>query len=81
MSKTEQSLARIFAICDHVAESGEPVRTADESKLAAESFLGLLPVVTQYPCGPPVQPLTVHPEFMNDLRQARAAQGVDDMRD
>jgi len=30
MTTTEQSLARIFSICDHVAESGEPIRTEDE---------------------------------------------------
>jgi len=69
---TETSLARIFAICDHVAESGEMIRTESEAKESAESFLGLIPVVTQYPCGPPVEPLTIHPEFLNDeMRDAK----------
>lgn len=40
MSKTEQSLARIFAICDHVAESGETIRTEDEFREAARVWLG-----------------------------------------
>jgi len=30
MTSTETALAAIFAICDHVAESGEPIRTEDE---------------------------------------------------
>ena len=38
--KTETSLARIFAICDHVAESGETIRTEDEGREAARAFLG-----------------------------------------
>ena len=75
MTKTETSLARIFAICDQVAESGEHVRTEEEAKAAAESFLGLLPVVTKYPCGPPVEPLTVHPEFLNDKAHGAAGGG------
>lgn len=32
MTTTETSLARIFAICDHVAESGKPIRTESEAK-------------------------------------------------
>lgn len=72
MTKTETSLAQIFAICDHVAETGETIRTDDEAKESAESFLGLIPVVTQYPCGPPIEPLTVHPAFVNDKEQATA---------
>ena len=40
MTTTEQSLARIFAICDHVAESGETLRTEDEGREAARAFLG-----------------------------------------
>jgi len=35
MTTTEQSLAAIFAICDHVAESGEPIRTEDEARETA----------------------------------------------
>ena len=38
--KTEQSLARIFAICDHVAESGETLRTEDEGVEAARVWMG-----------------------------------------
>lgn len=38
--KTEQSLARIFAICNHVAESGETIRTEDEGKEAARVWMG-----------------------------------------
>jgi len=38
--KTEQSLARIFAICDHVADSGDPISTEDEGREAARAFLG-----------------------------------------
>ena len=40
MTTTETSLARIFAICDHVAESGETLRTEDEGREAARAFLG-----------------------------------------
>ena len=41
MNKTEQSLARIFAICDGVANSGQTIRTEKEGGDAARSFLGL----------------------------------------
>lgn len=41
MNKTEQSLARIFAICDGVANSGQTIRTEKEGKDAAKAFLGL----------------------------------------
>ena len=40
MTTTETSLARIFAICDHVAESGETIRTEDEGREATRAFLG-----------------------------------------
>jgi len=40
MTTTEQSLAAIFAICDHVAESGEPIRTEDEGVEAARVWMG-----------------------------------------
>lgn len=40
MTTTETSLARIFAICDHVAESGETIRTQDEGKEAARVWMG-----------------------------------------
>lgn len=40
MTTTEQTLARIFAICDHVADSGDPTRTEDEGREAARAFLG-----------------------------------------
>jgi hypothetical protein len=39
--KTEQSLARIFAICDKVANSSQTIRTEKESRDAAMAFLGL----------------------------------------
>ena len=41
ITKTEQSLARIFALCDKVAESGQTIRTEKEGRDAARSFLGL----------------------------------------
>jgi len=41
MTKTEQSLARIFAICDKAAESGQTIRTEKEGRDAARAFLGL----------------------------------------
>ena len=37
---TEQSLARIFAICDQVAETGETIRAEDEGIEDARLFLG-----------------------------------------
>ena len=37
---TEQSLARIFAICDEIAETGEMIRTEKEAEEAARVFLG-----------------------------------------
>ena len=40
MNQTETSLARIFAICDQVAETGEPVRTEGEAKEAGRVWLG-----------------------------------------
>lgn len=40
MTTTETSLARIFAICDHVAESGETIRTEDEGREAARVWMG-----------------------------------------
>jgi len=40
MSTTEPSLAAIFAICDHVAESGEAIRTEEEAREAARVWLG-----------------------------------------
>lgn len=64
MTKTEQSLARIFALCDGVANSGQTIRTEKEGRNAARAFLGLVPVVTKYPLGPALEPLTVHPGFM-----------------
>lgn len=41
ITKTEQSLARIFAICDGVAESGQTIRTEKEGRDTARAFLGL----------------------------------------
>jgi hypothetical protein len=41
MTKTEQSLARIFAICDKVAESGQTIRTEKEGEEAAKEFFGI----------------------------------------
>lgn len=41
MTKTEQSLARIFAICDKAAESGQTIRNEKEGRDAARAFLGL----------------------------------------
>lgn len=38
MNKTEQALARIFAICDGVAESGQTIRTEKEGEEAAKEF-------------------------------------------
>jgi len=40
MTTIEPSLAAIFAICDHVADSGDPIRTEDEGREAARAFLG-----------------------------------------
>jgi hypothetical protein len=40
-SKTETALARIFAICDEVAETGETVRTEDEGRDDARAWLGI----------------------------------------
>ena len=67
MNKTEQSLAAIFRHCDEVADGKRPPRSEKEGKQSAKLFLGLLPVVVQYPCGPPVEPLTIHPDFTNKL--------------
>jgi len=67
ITKTEQSLARIFALCDKAADSGQTIRTEKEGRDAARSFLGLVPVVTKYPFGPALEPLTVHPGFTNKL--------------
>lgn len=39
--KTEQALARIFALCDKAAESGQTIRTEKEGRDAAKAFLGL----------------------------------------
>lgn len=41
ITKTEQSLARIFAICDKVAESGQTIRAEKEGRDTARAFLGL----------------------------------------
>ncbi len=41
MNKTEQSLARIFAICDEVAETGKPLLTESEGWHSARSWLGI----------------------------------------
>lgn len=41
MNKTEQSLARIFAICDGVAESGQTIRAEKEGEEAAKEFFGI----------------------------------------
>ena len=41
MNKTETTLARIFAICDHVAETGETLRTEDEGRDDAWAWLGI----------------------------------------
>lgn len=41
MNKTEQALARIFAICDGVAESGQTIRAEKEGRDTARAFLGL----------------------------------------
>jgi hypothetical protein len=40
MNKTETDLARIFAICDEVAETGETIRTEDEGRDDARAWLG-----------------------------------------
>jgi len=40
MTTIEPSLAAIFAICDHVAESGETLRTEDEGREAARVWMG-----------------------------------------
>lgn len=41
MTQTEQSLDRIFAICDLVAETGKAIRTEDEGREIERSWLGL----------------------------------------
>jgi hypothetical protein len=40
MNKTETALARIFDICDEVAETGEAIRTEDEGRDDARAWLG-----------------------------------------
>ena len=40
MNTTEAALARIFAICDHVAETGETIRTEDQGRDDARAWLG-----------------------------------------
>jgi hypothetical protein len=40
MNKTETILARIFAICDHVAETGETIRTEDQGRDDARAWFG-----------------------------------------
>ena len=72
MTKAETSLARIFAIYEDVGcGRRDLIRTELEGEELAREFLGLIPVVTQYPCGPPVEPLTVHPGFLNDLAHSQ----------
>jgi len=57
MNKTETTLARIFAICDEVAETGETIRTEDQGRDDARGWLG----VTQPDCGKRIV-LTEFPE-------------------
>lgn len=38
--KTQQTLSRIFAICDQVAATNQPIRTESQGKEAARVFLG-----------------------------------------
>ena len=40
-SKTELSLAAIFALCDTVAMTGETIRTEDEAREFSRLWLGL----------------------------------------
>jgi hypothetical protein len=42
MTKTEQAMTRIFAICDHVAATGEAIRTEKEGRDCARAWLGIL---------------------------------------
>ena len=51
MSNTEQSLSRIFALCEKVAETGEPIITQEEAREKACIFLGFkTPPVMQVNC-------------------------------
>jgi len=40
MNQTETTLARIFDICDRVAETGETIRTEHEGRDDARAWLG-----------------------------------------
>lgn len=37
---TESKLSRIFAICNEVAATGKPIRTVDQGRVVAKTFLG-----------------------------------------
>ncbi len=48
MNQTETALARIFAICDEVAETGKPLLTESEGRNDARSWLGSAAACSPY---------------------------------